>query len=95
MAKIQYTVKPGESLSIIARDQLGDINRWQEIAYINAIASPYTIRPGQVILLPDDSSELVVEVTKKIGAPGQKVDTEIPPAIIVLLAALGAAVLFA
>jgi LysM repeat protein len=47
-----YTVKPGDSLSKIARDVLGDINRFQEIAILNKIANVNAIYPGQVLQLP-------------------------------------------
>lgn len=53
---IEYTVKPGESLSVIARDWLGDANRWAELAALNAISDPRQLRAGQVILLPPDAS---------------------------------------
>lgn len=69
MAKKLYTVRAGESLSIIARDQLGDLSRWREIAYINEIASPYTIYPGQTIMLPVDTYPLQVTVTEGVPAP--------------------------
>ncbi len=64
-----YTVKSGESLTIIARDQLGELSRWRELAYINEIASPYTIYPGQTILLPVDTHPLQVTVTEGVPAP--------------------------
>ena len=48
---MEYTIKPGDSLSKIARDQLGDINLWQELARINNISNPNLIQPGQVISL--------------------------------------------
>lgn len=49
-----YVVKSGDSLSIIARDVLGNLARWPELAALNAIEAPYTIYPGQVIELPAD-----------------------------------------
>ena len=52
MANKTYVVRAGDSLSKIARDVLGDINRWREIALLNAIASPYTIYVGEVLTLP-------------------------------------------
>lgn len=67
MAKRLYTVKAGESLSIIARDQLQDISRWPEIAYINSISEPYTIHPGQQILLPVDDQPLAIVIDKYGG----------------------------
>ena len=51
-----YTVKKGDSLSIIARDQLNDLSRWPEIAALNNIKAPYTIYPDQTLTLPDLSS---------------------------------------
>lgn len=48
-----YTVRNGDSLSIIARDVLGNLSRWSELAALNAIAPPYTIYPGQVLTLPN------------------------------------------
>lgn len=47
-----YTVKAGDTLSMIARNVLRDVNRWPEIARLNALRSPYTIRVGQVLTLP-------------------------------------------
>ncbi len=49
-----YVVRSGDSLSRIARDVLGDMARWPELAALNAIEAPYTIYPGQVITLPAD-----------------------------------------
>lgn len=48
-----YTVKPGDSISVIARDVLGDISLWPEIATINGLSNPYIIFPGQVLNLPE------------------------------------------
>ena len=61
-----YTVRSGDSLSIVARDVLGDLSRWPELAALNAIAPPYTIYPGQVLQLPAD-------VTTGIPAGGRNV----------------------
>ncbi len=49
-----YVVRSGDSLSRIARDVLGNMGRWPELARLNAIESPYTIYPGQVLELPAD-----------------------------------------
>ena len=95
MAKIQYVVKPGESLSSIARDKLNDISRWDELAYINQIVTPYVIQPGQVILLPDDSQPLTVEIVKKVPEPAaaMKAGFSFSPATIVLLVVAAALLL--
>ena len=49
-----YTVRPGDSLSKIARRDLGDGDRWPEIFEMNrnVINNPNVIFPGQVLLLP-------------------------------------------
>lgn len=47
-----YTVLADDSLSKIARDVIGDMARWPELAALNNIAAPYTIFPGQVLQLP-------------------------------------------
>lgn len=49
-----YTIKRGETLSIISRDHLGDVNKWREIYQLNknTLASPDIIYPGQNISKP-------------------------------------------
>lgn len=51
-----YTVKSGDSLSKIARDVLGNMSVWPEIARLNNISSPYIITPGQQLTLPGAST---------------------------------------
>lgn len=49
-----YTIQPGDSLSKIAKEQLGDAARWKEIFEANkdVIKDPNVIRVGQEITLP-------------------------------------------
>lgn len=47
-----YTVRSGDSLSLIAKTQLGDLQRWPEIARLNGLTAPYTLRVGQVVKIP-------------------------------------------
>jgi len=49
-----YTVKPGDSLSKIAKDQLGDANAYMKIFNENRdqLSDPDKIKPGQVLKLP-------------------------------------------
>lgn len=49
---MSYVVRVGDSLSNIAKNKLGDVNRWQEIARLNNIPAPYSIYPGLEISLP-------------------------------------------
>jgi nucleoid-associated protein YgaU len=49
-----YTVKPGDTLSKIAKEQLGDANAYSEIFNANRdqLADPDKIKPGQVLKIP-------------------------------------------
>ena len=49
-----YTVKPGDSLSAIAKSQLGDANAYMKIFEANKdqLSDPDKIKPGQVLKLP-------------------------------------------
>jgi ABC-type amino acid transport substrate-binding protein len=49
-----YTVRPGDTLSTIARGQLGAVERWEEIWDLNRdrIANPHLIYPEYVLLMP-------------------------------------------
>jgi len=49
-----YTVRPGETLSTIARDRLGAAERWEEIWQLNRerIANPHLIYPDYVLIMP-------------------------------------------
>jgi nucleoid-associated protein YgaU len=50
-----YIVRAGDTLSGIARSQLGNANRWREIFALNReiISNPDRIIPGQVLVLPE------------------------------------------
>lgn len=47
-----YTVRSGDTLSLIAARELGDMSRWQEIATLNDLEDPDLITVGQTLLLP-------------------------------------------
>jgi nucleoid-associated protein YgaU len=49
-----YTVKPGDTLSAIARDQLGSANAYMKIFEANRdqLTDPDKIKPGQVLRIP-------------------------------------------
>jgi nucleoid-associated protein YgaU len=49
-----YTVKPGDTLSGIAKDRLGDANAYMKIFNANKdqLSDPDKIQPGQVLKIP-------------------------------------------
>jgi len=49
-----YTVKPGDTLSKIAKEQLGDANAYRDIFNANTdqLQDPDKIKPGQVLKIP-------------------------------------------
>ena len=50
----KYVVKKGDvGLMQIAREELGDVHRWRDIARLNGLQSPYVIRVGQELDLPN------------------------------------------
>ena len=49
---VTYTVRRGDTLWMIAASKLGDGNRWQEIAKLNALKWPDDLTPGQILKLP-------------------------------------------
>lgn len=51
-AEKQYAVKDGDRLDLIAANELGDSSRWVEIAALNSIDDPTTIKAGQSIKIP-------------------------------------------
>lgn len=48
-----YTVKEGDTLSKIAARKLGKAKRWREIADLNDIRDPRSIKPGQILRMPN------------------------------------------
>lgn len=94
-----YQVKAGDALRTIAQDVLGDVAAWSKLAQLNNIVAPYTIFPGQQLMLPDLSvlGPIVVQ------AKGPPLPTGEPPPIkagfdlspqMMLYLALGAVALF-
>jgi nucleoid-associated protein YgaU len=49
-----YTVRPGDTLSKIAKEKLGDANAYSEIFDANRdqLSDPNKIKPGQVLRIP-------------------------------------------
>ena len=49
-----YVVQQGDTLSDIAREQLGEAERWHDLHNLNQalVSDPNKIHPGQVLVLP-------------------------------------------
>ncbi|CAN5123569.1 hypothetical protein BH09PAT2_BH09PAT2_09420 [soil metagenome] len=50
--KNKYTVQLGDSISSIALQVYGDVNAWPRIAQANNLATPESIEPGMVLVIP-------------------------------------------
>ncbi len=60
---MNYIVRSGDTLSKIARDVVGNMAMWPQIASVNNLVAPYTIYPGQVLQLPE------IGVARTVAAP--------------------------
>lgn len=54
LVPVQVTVIQNDTLWKISKKELGDGSRYPEIAELNNIKAPFTIFPGQVVLIPND-----------------------------------------
>lgn len=72
-----YTVRRGDNLSKIAQRELGDANRWREIAAANRLRDPNVIRPGQKLVIPDSPTR-TVDVPQPRLRPSREVDMPTP-----------------
>jgi nucleoid-associated protein YgaU len=66
-----HVVRPGESLSTIARERLGDIALWPVLYRANRdrIKDPARIYPGQELTIPEPGSEGWSEGREEPAAP--------------------------
>jgi hyaluronan synthase len=48
----EYVVGGGESLAMVARSAYGDAAQWRLVAYRNNLRPPYSLAPGQRLVLP-------------------------------------------
>lgn len=65
-----YSVRPGDMLSLIALNLLGDASRFTEIVALNpnVIKDPSKIRPGWVLRIPNELPPSVGEAGSTLGA---------------------------
>ncbi|HEY9857191.1 MAG TPA: N-acetylmuramoyl-L-alanine amidase [Stenomitos sp.] len=77
-----YTVRSGDNLSKIAKEQLGDANRWREIYDLNRdkISNPNLIYPGQTLKMPARSTSKPAPKPTVPPAPTPPVSQPKPPA---------------
>lgn len=54
LGAIQYVVKPGDNLVLIASDLTRASENWRRIADFNRIQNPASIKVGQTIWIPND-----------------------------------------
>lgn len=58
----QYETRPGDTPSIIAKEQLGDADRWKDVVIFNLVTHPHMgphdwYRVGTILRLPEVGSE--------------------------------------
>lgn len=63
-----YRVKPGDSLSAIAKNVYNDLSLWPQIARANNIRAPYLIQPGQELTIPPKNLKTIAVAVD--GWPG-------------------------
>jgi nucleoid-associated protein YgaU len=68
-----HVVRPGESLSIIAKARLGDVALWPVLYRANRdrIKDPTRIYPGQELTIPEPGSEGWSEPEAPATPPGE------------------------
>lgn len=49
-------VRENDNLTKIAKRELGDGDRWLEVAQLNRIGKPYTVQVGELLYLPDKNA---------------------------------------
>lgn len=63
--EMTYIVQPGDSVSSIARDELGSMDYADEIIQLNNLTSPDQIEVGQELMLPSVQDDTMMEDTAK------------------------------
>lgn len=54
LGAVQYQIKPGDNLVLIASEQTRASENWRRIADFNRIQNPASIKVGQTIWIPND-----------------------------------------
>lgn len=72
-----YVVKRGDNLSKIAARELGDPNRWREIAAANRIRDPNVIQPGQRLVIPGATQAAPARQPANVPQPRMRPSREV------------------
>lgn len=73
-----YIVKSGDTLSKIARDVVGNMALWPQIASVNNLVAPYTIYVGQRLQLPEIGVARRASVPVPVASPAPGVPAAMP-----------------
>lgn len=76
-----YTVKPGDTLALIAQRYLGDPYLFYILARYNEIKVPRLLSSGQVIQVPGKASAPAVNPPPPVPRPSPQRPTPVPPAV--------------
>jgi LysM repeat protein len=49
-----YVVQPGDTIDLIATDELGDPTQWRQLAEANHLDDPRRLQPGHALLIPGE-----------------------------------------
>lgn len=58
---MKYTVKPGDTLSGLAKEFLGDYSYWRDIAEASKLANPNVLNVGDVLTIPVRTTTRITE----------------------------------
>lgn len=73
---ITYTMKPGDSLSKLAKKYYGDLRKYTIIADFNQITDPANTRAGQIIKIPKIKGMTSHEAGEKASAKQEKAEVQ-------------------
>ncbi len=73
---LTYTVKSGDSLSLISKKQYGTYANWDKIADANNISSPYNLTVGQTLVIPGEKVYTTKTVSKEVVGRITKYDSK-------------------